>query len=450
MPPSPRKLFYGILTTGLAVAFAASPLAATEVAPPDLEALLAQNRKLQQEVEQQQHQIDELRGRLDSLSNSNQQSAKDRPTTSEEAPPAQPARGDFSGLRSAREIRLSGEAGFAFFSSGRNGGYPNSEFRVDEAKLFVEAPIWKNVYFFTGIELTTREANDEYFHVGELYADMEDVFKSGRDYSLSLRVGRFNLPFGEEYQYRSVTTNPLILHSLEDIWGIDEGVQAYGSLGPLQYNLAVQNGGHKALHDYNKDKSITARVSYNPINSLHLSASFHRTGKLDVVNDGLSEIWFANDFFRALGPTTTTKTFSARLYELDAIWHWKEGHFQATSGEAWFEDDNTAANDSRHFTFYSLEAMQQITGKLYGALRYGKLRAPGGYPLAGLGNVGNYFYNPFGPRTTDLERFSAGLGYQFDLPIVWKVEYSWENGHLVGGVRRGDSDTWATELGLKF
>jgi hypothetical protein len=247
-----------------------------------------------------------------------------------------------------------------------------------------------------------------------------------------------------------VMSNPLILHSVQDIWGIDEGVQAYGALGRFQYNLAVQNGGHKTLHDYNRDKSITARLSYDPINSLHLSASFHRTGKLDVVNDGLSEIWFANDFFRALGPTTNTKTFSAKLYELDAIWRWKEGHLQATGGEAWFDDDSPGVDDSRHFTFYSFEAMQQINGKLYGALRYGKLRAPGGYPLAGLGNVGNYFYNPFGPRTTDLERFSAGLGYQFDLPLVWKVEYSWEPGHLVGGARREDTDTFATELGLKF
>lgn len=438
MPSRPINLFHGILTIGLTVALVGLPAAGTEIAPQDLEALLAQNRKLQQEVQQQQRQIDELRERFDLL--------QKPPEASGEKSPA----ADFPTVRSAREIRLSGEVGFAFFRSGRNGSYPNSDFRVDDAKIFVETPVWKNVYFFTGIELTTRETGDENFHVGELYADMEDVFQSGRDYSLSLRVGRFNIPFGEEYQYRDVMNNPLVLHSLTDIWGIDEGIQGYGSLGRLQYNLAVQNGGHRALHDYNQDKSVTARIGYDPIKSLHLSASFHRTGKLDLVNDVLSEIWFANGFFRALGPAANTKTFSAKLYELDAVWRWKEGHFQANSGEAWFDDDSAVADNSRHFTFYTLEAMQQITGKLYAAARYGKVRVPEGYPLAGQGNAGNYFYNPSAPRMTSLERFSAGLGYQFDLPLVWKVEYSWETGHVVSGAHRADVDTLATELGLKF
>ena len=332
-------------------------------------------------------------------------------------------------MRAAREIRVSGEAGLAFFSSGPDGAFPNAEFRVDDAKIFLEAPVWKNVYFFTGLELVTREVNDEYFHVGDLYADMEDVLKSGRDYSLSLRVGRFGIPFGEEYQYRNVMDNPLIMHSEADIWGIDEGIQAYGTLGRFQYNLAVQNGGHKTLHVYNKDKSVTFRIGFDPIKSLHLSASAHRTGKLDAANDGLSEIWFSNAFFRALGSAATTKTFEANLYELDAIWRWKEGHFQATGGIADFDDDSTAADNSRHMSYYSFEAMQQLTGKFYGAARYSEVRAPEGYPLVGLGNAGTYFYNPFGPRTTDLQRFTAGVGYRFDLPLVWKLEYSWETGH---------------------
>ena len=111
-------------------------------------------------------------------------------------------------------------------------------------KLFVEAPVWKNVYFFTGLELTTREAADEYFHVGELYADMEDVLTAGRQYTLSLRAGRFSIPFfGEEYQYRNIMANPLITSTPRaDIWGTDEGVQAYhGSLG----RAAVQSRGAK-------------------------------------------------------------------------------------------------------------------------------------------------------------------------------------------------------------
>ena len=444
-----RKLFQGILTIGSALALIAVHVGAVEVSYQEFETLKTQNQNLQDQVEKQQRQIDELRQRLDGLQGKHSGEPA-RQVAPPESNPENSIRIDRPVLHAAREIRVSGEAGLVFFSSGHDGAFPNAEFRVDDAKLFFEAPVWKNVYFFTGLELTTREAADEYFHVGELYADMEDVLTAGRQYTLNLRAGRFNIPFGEEYQNRNVMANPLITHSAADIWGIDEGVQVYGSLGRVQYNLAVQNGGHKSLHDYNKDKSVTARLGFDPTHFLHLSASAHHTGKLDAVNDGLSEIWFSNGFFRALGTAATTHTFAATLYELDAIARWKSGHFQATGGEAWFDDDSSASDDSRHLTFYSFELTQQLTRKLYGAARYGRIRADKGYPIIGLGNAGQYFYSPFAPRTTGLSRFSAGLGYQFDLSLIWKLEYSWESGHLVGGAPRGDTDILATELGLKF
>ncbi|HEY4248113.1 MAG TPA: hypothetical protein VGM64_14780 [Lacunisphaera sp.] len=446
-----RKIFQGILTIGGALSLIVAHLGGAEISNQEYEVLKTQNQKLQNQVERQQTEIDELRQRLDALQ------SKPPSEPARQVPPPEPTpeistRVDQPQtlLRTAREIRVSGEAGLVFFSSGPAGAFPNAEFRVDDAKLFFEAPVWKNVYFFTGLELTTREAADEYFHVGELYADMEDVLTAGRHYTLNLRAGRFNIPFGEEYQYRNIMANPLITHSAADIWGTDEGIQAYGSLGRLQYNLAVQNGGHKTLHDYNKDKSVTIRLGFDPTHFLHLSASAHRTGKLDTVNDGLSEIWLSNGFFRALGTAATTRTFDATLYELDAITRWKSGHFQVTSGEAWFDDDSTVTDDSRHLTFYSFELMQQLTRKLYGAVRYSGIHAGKGYPIIGLGNAGEYFYNPLAPRTTDLSRFSAGLGYQFDLSLLWKLEYSWESGHLVGGAPRDGADTFATELGLKF
>lgn len=399
----------------------------------DVKTLVEQNRLLIQQLKAQQKQIDELRARLDRLG------------PADAAERAGPASGD-----TGRQIRISGEAGVGFFRSGKEGNFPNSEFRVDEAKIFVETPIWKNVYFFGGIDLVTREANDEFFHVGELYVDVENLFSAGRGRSLSLRAGRFNIPFGEEYQARNVVDNPLISHSLADIWGIDEGVQIYGTLGGLKYNLAVQNGGHKTLRDYNSDKAVTLRLAFEATPHLRLSASALRTGKLDVVNDGLSEVWFANAFFRPLGSAATTKTFSADLLELDAIGHWKGGHVKATAGWVNYDDDSTAADYARDLSYYSVETSQQLAGDLSGALRFSGIHASGGYPLAGQGSVGKYFYNPFGPATTSLQRLSLGLSYRFAPPLVWKVEYSRETGRQLNGQKRSDTDLFSTLLGLKF
>src|SRR5256885_12856549 len=162
------------------------------------------------------------------------------------------------------KVHLSGEGGAAFFHSGSHGPFPNSEFRVDEAKLFVEAPLWKDVYFFSEVNITTRESMDEFMQIGELYVDFENISRFwNRDGWLNLRVGRLDIPFGEEYLTRDAIDNPLISHSLADIWGVDEGLEIYGSIAKVQYALAVQNGGHPALRDHNPDKSIALRIGYD-------------------------------------------------------------------------------------------------------------------------------------------------------------------------------------------
>src|SRR5207247_6258165 len=99
--------------------------------------------------------------------------------------------------------------------------------------------------------------------------------------------------------------NPLISHSLGDLWGVDEGIELYGAASKVQYAVAVQNGGHSALHDFAADKSVAGRISYDPVRWLHLSASGMRTGDLSAKNDQLSELWFGNGFLRAFGSSAT-------------------------------------------------------------------------------------------------------------------------------------------------
>ena len=411
---------------------AALVITVSPAAETDVRALVEQNRQLVEQVRTQQKQIDELRTRLDRLD--------------EPAGPRQPLP---SAAESGRQIRLSGEVGLGFFRGGRDSGHPQSEFRVDDARIFIEAPVWRNTYFYGGLELTTRES-DEYFHVGELYLDVENLWSVDRNHNLSLRAGRFNIPFGEEYQARNVIDNPLVSHSLADPWGIDEGVQVYGRLGRVRYNLAVQNGGNPSLADGTSDKAVTARLTLEATSRLTLSASAMRTGRVDVAKDGLSALWFANAFFRSLGSAATTRTFSVDLAELDASYRWPTGHLQANAGWVSYTDDSTAADYSRHLSYYSLEAMQHLSEHLFAAARYSAIDAPKGYALAGEGNAGKYFYNPYGPLTKNLQRLSLGLGYQFAPPLVWKVEYSWENGRLLNGSRRNDVDVLSSILGIRF
>ena len=212
-------------------------------------------------------------------------------------------------------VHLSGEGGAGFFETGSHGAFPNGEFRVDEAKLFVDAQVWGDVYAFAELNLASREEPDVILNLGELYVDVEDISKLwGRTGQLNARIGRLDIPFGEEYLTRDVIDNPLISRSLSDLWGVDEGVEVYGALGKFSYVLAVQNGGVPDTRDFNADKAVTGRLSYDPSPRLHFSLSGMRTGDLSAPKDVLSAEWFGCGFFRPLGGTV----FHANLVEADA------------------------------------------------------------------------------------------------------------------------------------
>ena len=400
-----------------------------------LRALAEQNERLQQQVQEQQRTLEQLRGEIGAI-----RSAQDR---AEAAPAAKP-----TGSRE-HEIRVSGQAGLAFFKTGSAGQFPNSEFRLDDAKVFFEAPVMKNVYVFTGLDLQTREASDEASYLGEFYVDFENVSRAwGRDRLLNVRAGRFNIPFGEEYQVRSPVDNPLISHSVADPWGLDEGVEVYGELGRFNYVLAVQNGGNPSLHDFNADKSVALRLGYNASRWLHLSASGMRTGELSAKGDVLSALWFGNGFFRALGAPATTSTFSADLAELDAAARWKGGAFKASAGWVKFDDNDSTRSNARRLHYYSLEGVQDLADGLFAAARLSDVRGARGYPLVGWGNFGTFMFAS--PPTTDLRRLSLGLGYRLSRPVVLKFEYAWERGHLTTGAARDHENLLSTELALQF
>lgn len=447
--PMLRRIFTRSVLSCVVFTLAGGALPAQEPAgePAPWRDLAEQNRRLQEQVKEQQRQIEALAAKLTEVQQAGERHERQLQELREGAAGPAPAT---AGNRE-QEIRLSGEAGLAFFNTGAAGQFPKAEFRVDDARVFVEAPVVKDVYFFGGLDLQTREANDENLRFGELYADFENV--SGRlggpDRVLNVRAGRFNIPFGEEYLVRNVLDNPLISHSLSDVWGMDNGVEVYGGSGQFQYVLAVQNGGDNPLHDYNADKSLTTRVGWEAAAWLHLSASAMRTGELNVTGDALSEVWFADAFFRALGPAKSTTSFWADLYEGDATARWKDGQLRAALGSVRFDDNDTATDNSRRLRYGYVEVMQKIAGRLRGAARYSEIQAGGGgYPLAGWGNLGRYFFSP--ALTERLRRLSLGFGYQFGPPLVLKLEYTAEWGRQTNGARRDQEDFLGTEVGLKF
>jgi hypothetical protein len=258
-----------------------------------------------------------------------------------------------------------------------------------------------------------------------------------------------DVPFGEEYLSRDAIDNPLISHSLSDIWGVDEGVELYGTAGKFSYVLAVQNGGTPGTRDFNGDKSVAGRVAFDPTRWLHLSLSGMRTGDLAAAKeeDHLSELWFANGWFRSIGTPATT-TFRANLVEGDVGAHWSRGHFKAFGGYASYDDNDPLRNNARSIFYYSAEGVQNLGKKWYAASRFSQILSHKGYPIAGQGDLGRYF---FGPICTDnLWRLSLGLGYRFSENLLIKADYSIEGGHDTRGNGRTHENLFAVEAAMKF
>jgi len=135
--------------------FLAAHLNAAESVDADLRALQEQNRQLQVQILAQQRTIEALGAKMDAVLGASErhdrelQRLQDKDASSSERVTAT------DGNRN-RTVRISGEAGLAFFRTGSAGQFPNSEFRVDEAKLFFEAPVMRDTYIFVGLDIALR------------------------------------------------------------------------------------------------------------------------------------------------------------------------------------------------------------------------------------------------------------------------------------------------------
>jgi len=407
-----------------------------------MDLLMQQNAALQQQVRQQQQLIEGLNQRISVVEQSATQHDEPLAHLETKDTSTDPLAG---GLNFGR-ANLSGEGAVGVFSSQSDGKYSHTDFRADEARLFVEAPIWNDVYFYGELDLATPENDGVNAAMGELYVDFENVSQLwGADRMLNVRVGNLYIPFGEEYLTRNAIDNPLILHSVSDLWGFDAGVEVYGTLGKFCYVAAVQNGGVN-VPDFNSDKSVAARLGYDPVPWLHLSVSGMRTGNLDAESDSLSALWFGNGFFQPIGSTNTT-AFHADLVEGDVIVQLPRGQLRVFGGYVRYGDNDPGVNNSRNLYYYCVEGRQNLTRQLYAAARFSQIFVNGGYPIPAEGNFNDYYFNNL---TTQIWRLSLGLGYRFSDRLVIKAEYAFEHGKVATGEGRDDENFVGTEVAFKF
>lgn len=405
----------------------------------EIQALQKQNAILEQKLENQNESIQALTEKVQDLESTN---ATQQNASTENYPPPARATGYNFG-----NVNVSAEGAVGFFDTGPEGFAPDGEFRVAEARLFVEAPIWKSVYFQGELDLATLENPGMNVKLGELYLDWQDLSQLwGRDGQLNLRVGNMYIPFGEEYLYRYAIDNPLISQSVSDLWGYSPGIELYGQVGKFSYAVAGQNGAYQngSLAAFNNGKSIAGRIGYDANKHWHFSVSAMRTGNLNAQNGTLSAIWFGSGFFQSLGGPETT-WFHVNLVEGDIIARWSGGSAHAFGGYGRYNDNDPTADNGRNIFYYSVEGTQNLPMKFYAAAQFSEAFSNEGVPIAGYGS-GTYF----SALTRDLWRMSLGLGYRFSNNFLLKTEYSFEGGQTIAGESRDQENFFGTEAAFRF
>ena len=151
-------------------------------------------------------------------------------------------------------------------------------------------------------------------------------------------------------------------------------------------------------------------------------------------------------WFRSLGSTNTTK-FHANLVEGDVQARLPHGRLSASGGYIRYDDNDPAAGNGRDVYYYAIEGVQDLTPKLYAAIRFSQIFADRGFPVVGNGAMNEYY---FGTLTDELWRLSLGLGYRWNPNLLFKAEYSLERGEAQGGGERNRENLFGVEAAFSF
>jgi len=361
-------------------------------------------------------------------------------------------------------VHLSGNADLLFLYGEPNARFPGASFKVDNARLYLDVDLGENLE--SGRTLLVRDAS---FYVewdiarestlqntvGSLYVRFDGL---GGLEALNLKLGRFLVPFGEEYlrQSEARPENPLLDFSVAAPYGWDEGILLFGPLlgGGADYYFSLTNGDFGFNQNTSGDLQVDGKLDVHPFPWLLGSVSALRTGRLgNDVQPGVGSVEWSGHNPRAFGTASGVPNFQSGVLVPDDPTN-RLGGVEAWEADLVFRDPSVgrlrlgvggvgirSADDpsyDRKLRYGVAEGVLEARilspdlDALYVAARasaIGTGSSEKGYLLGEYAGGSALGYNV---RT--LAQASLGLGYRFSPRIVLKGEYSWSDYRLVRGV----------------
>ena len=214
---------------------------------------------------------------------------------------------------------ISGFIAAGYYDTGSNATRPIGTFEIKEASLFVSASVWEDADIF--LELQTNRLgkdNQLFIRTGEVYIHLRNI-GNGTGNAIGLKLGRIDIPFGEEYLWQDAIDNPLITNSASYPYGWDEGVLAYGNFNRISWIAALMDGTDQRSEEDNSDKALAFKFYSDVSANLYLSASMMTNGQA-----AKSAVEFGGSHFEPIGashastlPSSPSVQVDARLYQID-------------------------------------------------------------------------------------------------------------------------------------
>lgn len=373
-----------------------------------------------------------------------------------------------------QNIRLDGFGAAGYVWTGGQAVHEHGSFLNYEATINVDAEVWEDVHYFHEIQTVRVMEEDRHFvRTREVYLDFKDLMKTVFDkegMGVGAKLGRADIPFGEDYLTQDVIDNPLVTYSASFMYGVDEGVVLYGKMGRVNWIAALMDGNFVRGSDDNADKFTSLKLYGNPTERLYLSASALHNGETMESAINLGRSYFIPVGARDLPTVTRTETgtepealrsslgasgsdsIDAYGYELDAAYSFGEDRYlKAQYGSVFIDDDDSAFDRLIHY--FQIEPKWNL-GPRFGNKWYlvGRFSAVGtfddkeGYIFESAPYVQGK--EAFGFDAKALYRWAVGMGYWLNPRTLVKVEYSRDDFQLITASALDDGSEQRDLLGF--
>ncbi len=383
----------------------------------------------------------------------------------------------------SERIRLSGSAELDYLKGGDYGLHENSSTQIYDSRVFLDADLGSDVR--VGETTVFRDAGFTFEwnlvrlgmtrnEVGDLYVDLRGLM--GQEW-LNFEVGRFQIPFGENYLRfgRGRASDPFVALSASPPWFWDEGLKLWGKSGGghFGYVASVTDGEGGFSEEHNSSKQVTLKLSWDPSEWLHLSASGLRTGSLgSSTEEAYGAVWLGEAFPRVFGdgadvasydhgvviPNGPNKLHNVVVLGGDTVVNLPNARLWLSGGKASIDSTGPSVYD-RDLYYWLAELVLQLRmispllDPVYLALRangLGTYDTDEGYLL-------DFRYRDVGYNMRALDAYAIALGLPLGDHITLKAQYTLQNIELVRGItdpeiQEGaeDADFIGMEIGVHF